>query len=340
MTGNAVFARLLVIAVLCVTASAASAQSIADFYKARGLSIYIGYGPGGGYDLYSRLLARYIGKYLPGQPNVIPRNEPGAGSFKLANELFNALPKDGSVVGMIGDAAVISQVLGDPAAKFSAENFNWIGRLADSDPVLVSRAGASATVKEALSKEILVGVPGAGSATTLNLTVLNGLYGAKFKLVSGYEGSSQIRLALERGEVDGSASMLWRIDRDWIRERKLNVVYQASLDAAPDLAGVPRLIDLARDDEERQLLRFFSSYTTLGRAILAPPNIPQDRVKALRTAFNATMKDAAFLAEAEKAKLEINAASGEEIAALVNEVTGLSVQLREKAKTLTRVKAN
>jgi len=334
MSNKILIAGLFAAAAFHMAASVATAQPVADFYKARGLSIYIGYGPGGGYDLSARLLARHIGKYLPGQPNVIPRNEPGAGSFKLANELYSSLPKDGSVVGMIGDAVVISQMLDDPIAKFQAQNFNWIGRLTDSNPILVTRAGTVATVKEALSKEVTVGVPGAGSATVLNLMVLNGLYGTKFKLISGYQGSSQIRLALERGEVDGSASIVWELDRDWIRENKLNIVYQASLDAGPDLTNVPRLIDLARNDEERQLLGFFSSYTALGRSILAPPDVPQDRVQALRAAFDATVKDEKFLAEAEKLKLKINLATGVELAAIVNETTGLSEKLLEKAKAL------
>lgn len=330
----------LALASLLMTAGASSAQPVADFYRARGLTIYIGYGAGGGYDLYSRLLARHIGKYLPGQPNVVPRNEPGAGSFKLANELYNILPKDGSAVGMIGESLIISQVLGDPSAKFVAREFNWIGRLVDSDPVLVSSPGTAATVTEALTRELIVGVPGAGSAVTLNLTVINNLLGTKFKLVSGYEGSSQLRIALERGEVHASASMLWRVDRDWIRERKLNVIYQASLDSAPDLPAVPRLVDLARDDGELRLLRFFSSYATIGRSIVAPPQIPQDRVAALRAAFDATVNDPAFLSEAEKGRMDINVQSGDRLAALVREMSSLDAQMLEKAKALSRSKAN
>jgi tripartite-type tricarboxylate transporter receptor subunit TctC len=316
-------------------AGPAQAQSPDAFYKGKTVTIFIGYGAGGGYDLYSRLLARHLGKHLAGNPTVIPKNEPGAGSFKLANELYNVLPKDGTAVGMIGESLVISQVLGDPAAKFVARDFHWIGRMADSDPVMVTLPDAPKTIQEAMTKEVLVGVPGAGSATALNVTAVNGLLGTKFKIISGYEGSAQIRLALERGEVQGSASTLWRIERDWIRELKLNPVYQASLDPAPDLPGVPTLVALARNDDERRLLRFYSSYTTVGRSIIAPPGVPVDRVQALRAAFAATVIDAAFLADAEKGKMEMNVLSGDALTALIADVTSLSGPLLERAKQVS-----
>jgi tripartite-type tricarboxylate transporter receptor subunit TctC len=181
----------------------------------------------------------------------------------------------------------------------------------------------------------MVGVPGAGSATALNVTAVNGLLGTKFKLISGYEGSAQIRLALERGEVQGSASTLWRIERDWIRERKLNTVYQASLDPAPDLPGVPTLVELARDEDERRLLRFYSSYTTVGRSIITPPKVPQDRVAALRAAFDAAVQDPELRAEAEKAKMELKVMSGEQLTALIDDVTSLSGPLLERAKKVS-----
>ena len=336
LTKRRLAAALISAAAIAVMAGPAAALSAEDFYKSKTVTVYIGYGAGGGYDLYSRLLARHLGKHLAGKPNVIPKNEPGAGSFKLANELYNVLPKDGTALGMIGESLVISQVLGDPAAKFVARDFNWIGRMADSDPVMVTLPGSPATIKEALTKEVMVGVPGAGSATALNVTAVNGLLGTKFKIISGYEGSAQIRLALERGEVEGSASTLWRIERDWIRERKLNIVYQASIEPAPDLPGVPTLIQLARDEDERKLLNFYSSYTTVGRSIVTPPKVPADRVKALRAAFDATVKDPDLLAEAKKAKMELKVLSGEQLTALINEVTSLEGALLERAKKVSR----
>jgi tripartite-type tricarboxylate transporter receptor subunit TctC len=339
LTKRRLAAALISVAAIAGVASPAEAQSAGDFYKGKTVSVYIGYGAGGGYDLYSRLLARHLGKHLAGKPTVIPKNEPGAGSFKLANELYNVMPKDGTALGMIGESLVISQVLGDPAAKFVARDFNWIGRMADSDPVLVTLPGSVATIQEAMTKEVMVGVPGAGSATALNVTAVNGLLGTKFKIISGYEGSAQIRLALERGEVEGSASTLWRIERDWIRERKLNTVYQASIEPAPDLPGVPTLIQLARNDDERKLLNFYSSYTTVGRSIITPPKVPAERVKELRAAFDAAVKDPELLAEAEKAKMELNVMSGEHLTALINEVTSLQGALLERAKKISRADA-
>jgi len=272
-------AALLASAALLGFAAPARAQS-------GPITVYIGYGPGGGYDLYCRLFAAHLGRHLPGNPAVVPRNEPGAGSFKLANELYNVLPRDGSALGMIGEVLVINQVLGDPAAKFDAGKFTWIGRFADSDPVLVTRPDSGiATVKDALAKEAIIGVPGAGSATALIATSVNNLLGTKFKLISGYEGSAQIKLAVERGEVQGSSSTLWRVDKGWIRANRLNVVYQVTLDAAPDIPQVPTVVSLARSAEEKALLNFFSSYTIIGRSILAPPGVPPERVARLRAAF-------------------------------------------------------
>jgi tripartite-type tricarboxylate transporter receptor subunit TctC len=325
---------------LLVLASGASAQSAEDFYKGRQLSVYIGYGAGGGYDLYSRLLAKHIGRQLPGNPNVIPRNEPGAGSFKLANELYHILPKDGSVVGMFSEALIISQILGDPAAKFVPSDFNWIGRLADSDAALVTTPNAPVkSFKDALNTEVVIGVPGAGSATLLNVTVVKNLFSTKFKFVSGYEGSAQLRLAMERNEVQGSGSILWRVDRDWIRAGGYNVIYQASLEPAPDLTDVPTLVSLARNDNERKVLRFFSSYTTIGRSIVAPPQVPADRVKVLRAAFDATVKDPAFLADAAKGRMDIVPLSGDKLEALIREVSGLDATTLAWAKQLSGSKA-
>lgn len=323
------------LAMVMGAADMAAAQAPADFYKSKTVTVYIGYGAGGGYDLYARLLARHLGKHLVGHPTVIPKNEPGAGSFKLANELYNVLPKDGTATGMIGESLVISQVLGDPAAKFVARNFNWIGRMADSDPVMVTLPESPKTIQEAMAKEVMVGVPGAGSATALNVTAVNSLLSTKFKIISGYEGSAQIRLALERGEVEGSASTLWRIDKDWIRDRKLNVLYQASIEPAPDLPGVPTLVQLARNEDERKLLNFYSSYTTVGRSIITPPNVPTDRVKALRAAFDGAIKDPELVAEAEKAKMVLKELSGEQLTALINDVTSLEGALLERAKKIS-----
>ena len=326
-------ALLLAFAALAGLAGAAPAQQAGDF--SRGITLYIGYGPGGGYDLYCRLFAAHLGRHLPGNPAVVPRNEPGAGSFKLANELYNTLPRDGTALGMIGEVLVSKQVLGDPAAKFDPRQFTWIGRFADSDPVLVTRPDSGvATIKDALEKESIIGVPGAGSATALINGVVNNLLGTRFKMVSGYDGSAQIKLAVERGEVQGSSSTLWRVDKGWIRQNKLNVIFQVSLDAAPDLPNVPTVLSLARGEEERKLLNFFASYTIIGRSIVAPPGLPPERVALLRRAFDETVADPAFIADAKKQNLDLAVLPGGKLQALVDDAASLKGALLEKAKAL------
>jgi tripartite-type tricarboxylate transporter receptor subunit TctC len=333
-------ALLLVFVAAFAAVATAVAEPESDFFRSHTITLYIGYGPGGGYDLYSRLFASHLGRHLPGNPGVVARNLPGAGSLKLANELYNVLPKDGTALGMIGEVLVINQVLGDPQTNFASSQFNWIGRLADSDPVLVMRPDAPvADIKDAMTKESIIGVPGAGSSTVLTLNVVNNLLGTKFKLVSGYEGSAQLRLAIERGEVQGSASSLWRVDKDWIRQQKLRVIYQATLDPAPDLPGVPTVVQLARNDDERALLRFFSSYTVIGRSILAPPGVPPQRIAVLRAGFDATVADPDFIAEATKANLDLAVMGGDKLQALVAEMATLSGPLLEKAKAAAAMAA-
>lgn len=331
-------ARIVAVALLpgaSIATTAARGEDVEAFFRAHQVTVYVGYGAGGGYDLYCRLLARHLGAHLPGNPAVVVRNEPGAGSFKLANELYETLPRDGSAIGMVGEVLVNSQILGDPAARFVARDFNWIGRLSDSDPVMITRADSGvATIDDAAKKEIVVGVPGAGSATGLVLSVVNSLLGTRFKLVSGYDGSAQIKLALERGEVQGASSTLWSVDKDWIRASHYNVLYQIAPVAAPDLPGAPTIAQIGRDEEQRRLLAFFTSYTTIGRSILAPPGVPADRVAALRAAFDAALADPALIAEAGAARLALAPMDGEALDRLVREATSLDARLLARAREL------
>jgi len=324
---------LIIVFTAFAAVAVAAAEPPPDFFRGHTVTVYIGYGPGGGYDLYARLFATHLGRHLPGNPAVVAQNLPGAGSLRLANELYNVLPKDGTAVAMIGEVLIINQVLGDPQAKFEARKFNWIGRLVDSGPVLAMRPDAPvATIQDALTKEALIGVPGAGSATVLTLTVINKLLGTKFKLVSGYEGSNEIRLAVERGEVQGTGSVFWRVERDWIRQQKLRVIYQTTLDPAPDLPDVPTVIQLGRNEDERKMFRFFTSYTAIGRSIVAPPGLPADRDASLRAAFDATVGDPEFAADASKANLDLATLSGAKLEAIVADAATLSGPLLERAK--------
>jgi tripartite-type tricarboxylate transporter receptor subunit TctC len=328
-------ARLLLAAIASLAATAASAQTAADFFRSHPVTIYIGYGPGGGYDLDCRLFATYLGRHLPGNPVVVARNQPGAGSLRLANELYNVLPKDGTALGMIAEVLVIDQVLGEPQAQFDAKKFNWIGRIVDSDPVLAVRPDKGFTsLKDATIKEAVIGVPGAGSAPVLTLTVLDNLLGTKFKLVSGYEGSAQIRLAVERNEVDGTGSSPWHLDKGWIRQQKLRVLYQTTLEPAADLPDVPTVVQLGRTDDERKILKFFMTYTVIGRSILAPPGVPADRLALLRAAFDATVADPGFVADAQKANLDLDVMGGEKLTPLIANAMSLGGPPLDQARHL------
>jgi tripartite-type tricarboxylate transporter receptor subunit TctC len=321
-------------------AQAAAGDDAAGFYKGKQISVMIGYGPGGGYDVYSRLLARHFGAFVPGHPSVVAQNRPGAGSIRLANELYSALPADGTVIGMIGDVLLIKQVVGESGLTFDERNFNWIGRLAVTDPVLVIRGDSPAlTIDDIRKTEISIGVPGAGSATAQNIAVVNYLLGTKFKIISGYPSGTEVRLAVERGEVHGSGSVLWGISKDWIKRNNLKMLYQVSLEKFPDLPDVPRLIDLGRNDDEKRLLRFFGSYVEVGRSFLAPPKVPAARVAVLRDAFMRMTKDPAFLADAAKAKLDLHVLSGADMQQAVADVSNLPADLLKKAVEINRATA-
>ena len=338
---HAVFAASL--AAMLSASPAAIAQPAGDaagFYRGKQISVMIGYGPGGGYDVYSRVMARHFGAHVPGNPNVVAQNRPGAGSIRLANELYNALPADGTVIGMIGDVLLIKQVVGEPGLKFDAKGFQWIGRLAVTDPVMVLRPDSPAlTIEEIRNKELSIGVPGAGSATAQNIAVVNYLLGTKFKIISGYPSSTEVRLAVERGEVHGSGSVLWGISKDWVRRNKLHILYQVSLERYADLPDVPRLMDLGHTDDERRLLRFFGSYVEVGRSFLAPPKVPAERIAVLRGAFDAMVRDAAFLAEAEKAKLDLDVLTGADLQKAIVEVSSLQGELLKKAVEINQATA-
>jgi len=323
------------VAFFAALAGAAWAEPEADFFKSHPVTLYIGYAPGGGYDLQCRIFAAYLGKHLPGNPVVVPKNQPGAGSLRLANELYNVLPKDGTALGMIGEALVLQQVLGSPQVAFDATKFEWIGRIVESGSVLVVRPDAPiANIEDALRHETTIGVPGAGSVNALTLNVLDYVLGTKFKVVSGYEGSAQIRLAVERGELEGSGSTPWPVDKRWVLEQKLHPIYQATLEPTldPDLSGVPTVLQLARNDDERALFRFFWLYTVIGRSIVAPPGLPAARLAVLRAAFDATVADPNFIADAKKADLDLAVMDGEKLAALIRDAVSLKGPLLAEAK--------
>jgi tripartite-type tricarboxylate transporter receptor subunit TctC len=330
-------------------ATQAHAQPAADFYKNRTIELYVGYSVGGGYDLYARVLARHIGRHLAGNPTIAVKNMEGAGSLRLANWLYRIAPKDGSVVATIGRGAGFDPLLGVPAAQFDATKFTWIGSGNHEVSVCVAYAGGSGTRTSGVStfadlhtKEMTVGSAGAGSDTDQFPRVVNGVLGTRMKIVSGYPGGNDVVLAMERGEVQGRCGWSWSSVKSthgaMIVERKLHVLLQLSLHKHPELPDVPLVVDLATTDEERQILTLIFARQVMGRPFLAPPGIPTDRADALRQAFMATMTDSAFLADAERAQLEVNPVAGEELQKLLAEIYRTPPKVAEKATQLLTAK--
>ncbi len=308
----------------CLSApSSAHAQSpVGDFYKGKTIEMHIGYSAGGGYDVYGRIVARYMGKHLPGNPQIIAKNSPGAGSLRAANWLYAAAPKDGTALAIIARGAAFDPLLGVTAAQFDGQKFNWIGSANDEVSVCVSWKDSGFTkYEDMLTKELVVGGTGPTADTDQFPKVMNAVLGTKMKLIPGYPGGNDISMAMERGEVKGRCAWSWSsivsTRMHWYKDKTVHVLIQLALQKHPDLPDVPLIMDLAKTEEQKQILTLVFARQTMGRPFVAPPGVPADRVAALRKAFMDTMKDKEFLAEAEKAQLEITPVSGEELQALV-----------------------
>jgi len=297
----------------------------ADFYKGKQVDLYIGYSVGGGYDIYARILARHLGKHLPGKPVVVPKNMEGAGSLRLANWLYQAAPRNGTAFGTIGRGIAFDPLLGGQGAQFKATDFGWIGSANDEVSVCVAWAKSGVTrFEELYSRELIVGGTGATADTDLFPRVMNGVLGTRFRLVSGYPGGNDITLAMERGEVDGRCGWSWSSIKTnhpaWVKDGTLKLLVQLSLAKHADLPDVPLVMDLVRTEEQKAVLRLVFARQVMGRPFLAPPGVPKERLALLRKAFMQTLQDEAFLAEARKLNLEITPVSGEAVQDLVAEM--------------------
>ena len=327
-----------------ILVASAQAQSSADFYKGKNVELYIGYSVGGGYDLYARVLARHIGRHIPGNPTVVVKNMEGAGSLRLANWLYRIAPKDGTVFGTIGRGTGFDPLLGQQAAQFDGTKFTWIGSGNHEVSVCVSYEGHGGinSFDDLRTKEMTVGGTGASADTDQFPRVVNGVLGTHMKIVSGYPGGNDIVLAMERGELQGRCGWSWSSVKSthgsWIAEKRLNVLVQLSLHKHPELPDVPLVVDLAKTDEQRQILTLIFARQVMGRPFLAPPGIPADRAEALRKAFMDTMTDPEFTADADKAQLEVNPVSGQEVQKLVAEIYKTPPEVAKKAGALLAVK--
>jgi len=329
---------LLVVPLALPQAARAQDGAIADFYRSRTVTLIVGYSVGGGYDTYARVLARHIGKHIPGNPQVVVQNMPGAGSLRAANFLYNVAPKDGSTFGMFGRGLAMEPLIGASATQFEATKFAWLGSGTEEASVFVTWHTSSVkTWQDMLSKSFSVGGEGSGSDPDVYAALLKNSFGVKLKLVTGYPGTAEIALALERGEIDGRASWSWSslksLKPDWIATKKVNFPIQLNLAKNPELPDVPLITDYAQNDRQRQILRIILSRQTMGRPFMAPPGLPDERKAALRKAFDDTMKDPEFLAEAKARGQEVNPVSGAEIDKLLGELYRTPADVVAEAKT-------
>jgi tripartite-type tricarboxylate transporter receptor subunit TctC len=343
--GRVKFWPMVAAAIASVGIAAASsgvfAQGVEDFYKGRNIDLYIGYSVGGAYDLYARVIGRHLGAHIAGDPTLVPKNFEGAGSLRLANFLYRVAPQDGSAIGTIGRGIAFDPLLIGQGDAFDAQKFSWIGSANNEVSVCVARSDSGITKFEDLfTKELTVGGTGTSADTDQFPRVLNHVLGTHFKIVEGYPGGNDVMLAMERGEVQGRCGWSWSsvksTHKSWIDDKRMVVLIQLSLSKHPELPDVPLVMDFAKTDKQRQILKMVFARNVMGRPYLAPPNLPANRLAALRDSFMATMADKDFLAEAGKTELEINPVSGADVEALVKDVYATPADVAAEAKAAAR----
>jgi tripartite-type tricarboxylate transporter receptor subunit TctC len=289
-------------------------------YKGKTVIIYIGFAPGGSYDYFGRLVARHIGRHLPGNPTVVAQSMPGAGSFTAANYLYARAPRDGTALGIVSQTVAIEEALGTSGVQYKVSQFNWIGRATSVNEVsLTFHSSSTKTIPDAIAHETTMASTGAGSPSETYLKLLNAVAATKFKLVGPYPASNDAMLAMERGEVDGaftSYNTLKVSRQDWLRQKKINILVQYG-ERSADLPDVPYAVDLAKTELDRRLMAFYVSSEQIGRAFLAPPEMPAESVAVLRKAYDETMQDPQLLAEIDQSRSEFDPLSGDKLQQLV-----------------------
>ncbi len=320
--------------------AAVHADPVADFYKGKQLTIYVGYSVGGGYDGYARVLGHYMGRHIPGKPAFVVKNRPGAGSLVLTNEIYNSHPKDGTTFSTIGRGILMEPMFGNKKAKFDPTGFTWVGSMNNEVSICASwHTSKIKTIDDMFNTKFIVGGTGPGADTDVFPLVFNNVLGAKMKLVTGYPGGNDINFAMERGELDGRCGWSWSSVKStrpgWLKNKKINVLVQMSTAKHPELPNMPFVMDYAKTDKDRKILEIIYGRQVWGRPFIAPPGIPADRAKALQTAFMATMKDPAFLAEAKRLKMEIAPVDGPTIAKMIQALAATPPELMHQAAQAT-----
>jgi tripartite-type tricarboxylate transporter receptor subunit TctC len=334
--------RIAVTALIALAPATASAETVADFYKGKNVDLMVGFSAGGAYDVYARTIARHMGRHIPGNPTIVVKNLEGGGSLRLANALYNAMPKDGTVFATIARGAAFDPLFGNKAAQFDATKFGWIGSANDEVSVCAAwHASGITRIEDTFTKELVVGGTGPSADTDQFPRILNAVLGTKMRVVTGYPGGNDVSLAMERNEVQGRCGWSWSsiktTRQDWYDTKKINILVQLSLQKHPDLPYVPLILDLAKTPEQRQMFTLVFARQALGRPFLAPPGLPPDRLEALRKAFMDTMKDPEFLAEANKAKLEVTPLDGAKAQQVITDAYKVDPAIAKRTAELMQV---
>lgn len=317
----------------------ANAQT--PFWAGKTIDLIISTEAGIAFDVTARLAGRHIARHLPGNPNLVARNMPGAGHIRAANYIYGQAPKDGTTIGTLLPVFVTSQVIDrSDAIQFDSAKFSWIGASAWATSTTYVLASTGVTsVEDAKKRQVLMGGTGAGAYSTLFPVIMNNLLGTKFKVIAGYRGTAELNIALDRGEVEGRAGVPLpsiKLERpEWLATRKINIIVQAGLERDPELQNVPLLIDFAANDDQRRVLRLFSADAALGRPIIAPPGIPPERLADLRAAFAAAMADPLYRKEAADIGAEVVPVAGAKLQAIVEEIVATPPGIVAKAKQAT-----
>jgi tripartite-type tricarboxylate transporter receptor subunit TctC len=322
--------------VTAVDETAAQSDPVAAFYKGKTVNAYIGVGVGGEYDLQARLIAKYLGRHIPGNPNVVPQNMTGASGLKMLNFLYNQAPRDGTAIGMIQNGFPAAQAIGRPGIQFDANKLQWLGTIAPVvETMAIWHTADVRTLDDARKKELVVGATARGGITFTYPALMNDLLGTKFRIVTGYSGGNEINIAMERGEVQGrnNSWSSWKVTkRPWLKEKKLFVIAQAGA-KAKDLEA-PAIEDLVKPGADRQLVDLIMSGAALGRPMTTTPDVPEARLRALRAAFLKVMTDPDFIAETAKLNIEVDPVSGEAMQKIVAGVLATPKEVAERARPL------
>jgi tripartite-type tricarboxylate transporter receptor subunit TctC len=330
-----------VLATALVNPLPVAAETVAEFYRGKVIELDISSSVGGGYDAYGRLVARHFGRFIPGNPMVIAKNMEGAGGLRLANFLYNAGPRDGTTIGTLYRGTIFDPLLGGRGAQFDATRFTFIGSTNNEVSVCVAwHTSAVSTFEQALTKELVVGASGPSADTYQFPKVINGVLGTRFKIIAGYPGGNDIDLAMERGEVQGRCGWSWTslkaTRHSWMTEQKIHILFQIALGKHPELPEVPLVMDLAAKEDDKAVLKLIFARQVMAWPYLAPPEIPQERSAALRTAFLQTVRDPAFRAEAERSGLEVRPVAGEDIGKLVSDIYATPSSIVKRAADMLK----